>query len=118
MNQTNAPHDFTPEEKANILQEHLLNHVPIDQLCARYQITEGQYYTWQKIFFEAGEAALKNDEVCQEKNNQIKELKRELHKRKVLICKLSESLSIIANQDTGYETLSPSSGTEILNLMA
>lgn len=48
---------FSPEQKITILRQHLLDKVPISQVCEQHQITPTQFYQWQKTFFENGAAA-------------------------------------------------------------
>jgi transposase len=48
---------FSPEEKIAILRQHLLEHVPVSQLCEQHGLQPGQFYLWQKTFFENGAAA-------------------------------------------------------------
>lgn len=45
---------FTPETKVAIVREHLLDGVPISDLCDKHGIHATQYYTWQKQLFEKG----------------------------------------------------------------
>lgn len=49
--------NYTPEEKVAILRKHLLEHVPISDLCQQYQLHPTLFYRWQKQFFENGAAA-------------------------------------------------------------
>jgi transposase-like protein len=48
---------FTPEQKVAILRQHLLEQVPISDLCDKHQINATMFYRWQKEFFENGAAA-------------------------------------------------------------
>lgn len=48
---------LTPEQKVAIVREHLLDNVPISDLCDKHQIHATQYYTWQKQLFENGAIA-------------------------------------------------------------
>jgi len=48
---------FSPEDKMNILRLHLLEKVPISEVCEKHQIIPTQFYQWQKTFFENGAAA-------------------------------------------------------------
>ena len=48
---------LTPEEKVAIIRRHLLENVPISDLCDEFGIHATQYYTWQKQFFENGAVA-------------------------------------------------------------
>lgn len=49
--------NFTPEQKVNILREHLLEHSPISDVCDKYHIQPTLFYQWQKTLFEKGTAA-------------------------------------------------------------
>ena len=48
---------FTPEQKVAILRAHLLEKVPISDLCQQHGIAVNNFYNWQKQFFENGQAA-------------------------------------------------------------
>lgn len=48
---------LTPEQKVAIVREHLLDNVPISDLCDKHGIHATQYYTWQKQLFENGSVA-------------------------------------------------------------
>ena len=48
---------FSPQDKIKILRQHLLDKIPISEVCEKHQITPTQFYQWQKIFFDNGAAA-------------------------------------------------------------
>jgi transposase-like protein len=48
---------FTPEQKVSVLREHLLEQVPVSDVCDKHQIQPTLFYQWQKTFFEKGTAA-------------------------------------------------------------
>ena len=48
---------ISSEEKVAILRQHLLDKIPVSDLCDRHGIQPTQFYNWQKIFFENGTAA-------------------------------------------------------------
>ncbi len=48
---------YTPEEKVAILRRHLLEQVPISELCDKHSLQPTVFYRWQKEFFENGTAA-------------------------------------------------------------
>lgn len=48
---------FTPQEKLAALRRHLLEGVPVSDLCDQLGIQPTLFYTWQKTFFENGTAA-------------------------------------------------------------
>ena len=49
-------------EKLAILKQHLLEKVPISELCDRHGIQPSQVYQWQALLFEHGAAAF--DRKC------------------------------------------------------
>lgn len=48
---------FTGQQKAAIVKAHLVDGVPISQLCDEHQIQPTQFYLWQKQLFENASAA-------------------------------------------------------------
>ena len=48
---------YTPEEKVAILRRHLLDKVPVSDLCDELGLQPTVFYRWQKDFFENGAAA-------------------------------------------------------------
>ena len=48
---------FTGIEKVAVLRRHLIDSVPISDLCSEYDLQPTVFYRWQKQFFENGAAA-------------------------------------------------------------
>ncbi len=53
----NQRKNYTAEEKVAILRRHLLEKVPISDLCEELGLHPTMFYRWQKEFFENGAAA-------------------------------------------------------------
>ena len=53
----NSRRHYSPEEKVKILRRHLLDGVPISEVCEQEHINPTLFYQWQKTFFENGAAA-------------------------------------------------------------
>src|SRR5260221_14348108 len=51
---------FAGTEKVAILKRHLLDKVPISDLCDELDLCPNQFYAWLKEFFENGHAAFDN----------------------------------------------------------
>jgi len=49
--------NYTAEEKVAILRRHLLEKVPISDLCEEHGMHPTMFYRWQKELFENGAAA-------------------------------------------------------------
>jgi transposase len=52
---------YTPEEKAAILRRHLLEGVPISDLCNGLGLQPRVFYRWQKLYSMAPPGKRKND---------------------------------------------------------
>ena len=48
---------FTADEKVVVLRRHLLDKVPVSDLCDELNLNPNVFYAWQKAFFENGAAA-------------------------------------------------------------
>jgi transposase len=51
---TKKRRQFSPEQKMAILRRHLLEDVPVSDLCDEYQLQPTVFYAWQKQLFENG----------------------------------------------------------------
>ena len=49
--------NYSPEEKLSILKRHLVEGVPVSDLCDELQLNPNVFYGWQKQLFENGAAA-------------------------------------------------------------
>lgn len=45
---------LTPEQKIAIVREHLLEKVPVSDLCDKHEISAVNFYNWQRQLFENG----------------------------------------------------------------
>jgi transposase-like protein len=48
---------FSGTEKVAVLRRHLIDSVPISDICSEYELQPTVFYRWQKQFFENGAAA-------------------------------------------------------------
>ena len=56
---------YTAEEKVAILRRHLLEKVPVSDLCAELGLRPTVFCRWQKEFFENGAAAFQaQEQMC------------------------------------------------------
>ena len=55
MNKTRRT--FSAEEKVRVLRQHLVEKVPVSEVCDRHGLNPTVFYRWQKQFFEHGAAA-------------------------------------------------------------
>jgi transposase-like protein len=88
---------FTPEQKVAIVRRHLVDNVPVSDLCDELDIHATQYYNWQKQFFENGAAAFarrvnkanqRRQRDAQEKK--IAQLEEKLQRKNEVVAELLE----------------------------
>jgi transposase len=53
---TRSRKNYTPQEKVAILRRHLLDQIPVSDLCEEMNLQPTVFYRWQKEFFENGTA--------------------------------------------------------------
>lgn len=81
-----------PEDRVAILKRHLLEKVPVSELCDEFGIQPTQFYQWQKVFFEKGAAAFerKNARQSDAKDRKIASLEEKLTKKNEVLSELME----------------------------
>jgi transposase-like protein len=85
---------FGGTEKVAILKRHLLDKVPISDLCDELDIYPNQLYGWLKEFFENGHAAFDNGRkskaVEDAKDHKIEQLEAKLQRKDAVLAELME----------------------------
>ena len=82
---------FSATAKVAILRQHLLEQVPISDLCDAHGIQASQYYVWQKLFFEKGTAVFeRQQDVTTPLKKQVAELETKLSSKNEVIAELLE----------------------------
>ena len=81
-----------PEEKVAILRRHLLEGVPVSDLCEELGLKPTVFYRWQKQFFENGASAFDGDGSRQTKSaeRRIALLEEKLQRKNEVLSELME----------------------------
>jgi transposase-like protein len=83
---------FTPEEKVGILRQHLLDKVPVSDLCEQLGLRPTLFYRWQKELFENGAAAFQSQErphrQVEEKQKRIEFLEKKVQTKDEVLAEL------------------------------
>ena len=84
--------NYTPPEKVAILRRHLIDKVPVSDLCDEYQLQPTLFYAWQKLFFENGASAFerKNGSADQALQKLIAALREKLQRKNEVVAELME----------------------------
>ncbi|NOX25794.1 MAG: transposase [Deltaproteobacteria bacterium] len=61
--------NYTPEEKVAIIKRHLIDKIPVSDICDQYNMKPTVFYRWQKEFFENGAAAFNRKKSLRERMN-------------------------------------------------
>jgi transposase len=83
---------YTAEEKVAVLRRHLLDKVPVSDLCEELSLKPTVFYRWQKEFFENGAAAFQVQErphrQLEEKQKQIEFLEKKVQTKDEVLVEL------------------------------
>jgi transposase len=85
---------FPGTEKVAILKRHLIDKIPISDLCDELDIQPTQIYDWLKKFFENGHAAFDSDRenkaVEDAQKHKIDQLEAKLQRKDSVLAELME----------------------------
>ena len=81
---------YTAEEKVAILRRHLLDKVPVSDLCDELGLQPTVFYRWQKEFFENGAAAFqgKSRPAQQAEQQRIEFLEKKIQTKDEVLAEL------------------------------
>jgi transposase len=86
---------FTAQEKVAALKRHLVEKVPVSNLCDQLGIAPTLFYRWQKEFFENGHAAFENGRksraVEDAKDKKIEQLQAKVLRKNEVMAELMEA---------------------------
>src|SRR5271167_1789351 len=86
---------FSAQEKVAVLKRHLIDKVPISNLCDELDIYPNQLYGWLKEFFENGHAAFDNGRkskaVDDAKDRKIQQLEAKMTRKNEVMAELMEA---------------------------
>src|SRR5215467_8981494 len=86
---------FSPEQKVALLRQHLVEKVPISEVCEKNGIAVNLFYLWQKTFFENGQAAFTANDKRRKsdsdaKDQQLADLQAKLQRKHEVLSELME----------------------------
>ena len=83
---------YSPPEKVAILKRHLVERVPVSDLCDEHGLHPTVFYRWQKEFFEKGAMAFSDtrDPRSAELEKKVNELEDKLSRKHEVLSELME----------------------------
>ncbi len=86
---------FSPPDKAAIVKRHLLEGVPVSNLCDEFDINPTLFYQWQRQLFENAHLAFENGRkskaVEDAKDKKIEQLEAKLVRKNEVMAELMEA---------------------------
>ena len=93
---------FAGAEKVAILKRHLVDKVPISDLCDELGLYPNQVYGWLKEFFENGHVAFDNGRkgkaVEDAKDKKIEQLQAKLQRKDSVLAELMEEHTLLKKE--------------------
>ena len=85
-------YNYQPEEKVAILKRHLVDKIPVSDICDQHNLQPTTFYRWQKEFFENGAAAFQKPRKGKKdkKAEQIERLESKLQTKNEVLSELME----------------------------
>jgi transposase len=86
---------FTPEQKVALLRLHLVEKVPVSDICEKNDIGVNLFYNWQKQFFDNGHAAFTHNDKRRKtdtgtKDRQLADLQAKLQRKHEVLSEVME----------------------------
>jgi len=84
--------NYSPEQKVAILKRHLVEGVPVSDICDTKGLHPTVFYRWQKEFFENGAEAFrkKPDGKLKKLERKVSDLEEKLSKKNEVLSELME----------------------------
>src|SRR5436190_23856185 len=93
---------FTPPEKVAIVKRHLLEAIPVSNLCDEFQINPTLFYQWQRQLFENAHLAFENGRkakaVEDAKDHKIQQLEAKMQRKNEVMAELMEAHTLLKKE--------------------
>ena len=93
---------FAGTEKVAILKRHLIDKVPVSDLCDEHDLYPNQFYGWLKEFFENGHAAFDNGRkskaVEDAQQQKVERLEAKLARKNEVLSELMEEHTLLKKE--------------------
>jgi transposase len=102
MSEKRSRRHFSAQEKVAALKRHLLEKVPVSDLCDQLDIYPNQFYNWLKEFFENGHAAFDNGRKSKAeedaKDLKIEKLEARIQRKDSVLAELMEAHTLLKKE--------------------
>lgn len=102
MSHNGTRRHFDPQGKVAILRRHLLEGIPVSQLCDELGIAPSLFYLWQREFFENGHLAFAKDRKSKASDNakdaKIQQLEAKVQRKNEVMAELMEAHTVLKKE--------------------
>jgi transposase-like protein len=102
MSEKRTRRHFAAQEKVAALKRHLVEKVPVSDLCDELDIYPTQFYSWLKEFFENGHAAFDNGRKSKAeedaKDRKIEQLEAKMQRKDSVLAELMEAHTLLKKE--------------------
>jgi transposase-like protein len=102
MSEKQTRRQFTPQEKVAIVKRHLLEGVPVSQLCDQFQLNPTVFYQWQRQLFENAHLAFENGRKSKTledaKDHKIQQLEAKVQRKNEVMAELMEAHTLLKKE--------------------
>ena len=100
---------YTPEQKAAILRRHLVDKVPVSDLCDELKLQPSVFYTWQKQMLENLTAAMEDGRKTrrtgptelEQEQKRVEALESKLIRKNDVIAEISQEIVELKKKSRG-----------------
>ena len=93
---------FADPQKVAILKRHLIDKVPVSDLCDELDLHPNQVYDWLKKFFENGHLAFENGRKSKSeedaKDRKIEQLEAKIQRKDSVLAELMEEHTLLKKE--------------------
>ena len=93
---------FTPQEKVAIVKRHLLEGIPVSNLCDEFEINPTLFYQWQRLLFENAHLAFENGRksraVEDAEDRKIQQLEAKVQRKNEVMAELMEAHTLLKKE--------------------
>jgi transposase-like protein len=86
----------TPDQKIAILRRHLIEKVPVSELCEEHDLQPSVFYSWQRQLFESGAQAFQ--ESRKQATKREEQLAQEIERLEARLARKDEVIAAVTGE--------------------
>lgn len=88
---------YSAKQKVAALRKHLLEKIPVSDVCDEYDIKPGLFYDWQRMFFTNGERVFsqKPEQGITRHQKEIARLEEKMRKKDEVLAEVMEEYVVL-----------------------